>query len=121
MTRRKLLLWGVPAVLGLAVVAGFTALVLIPPNEASRMRNKVEVGMTTEQVCDAIGKEIPVEVLIHIMGDSHSNGFFWHLDDGSELVLIFANGRLKKLEVLSSNPPWHQRIRDTLRDAGLPI
>jgi hypothetical protein len=46
MTRRKFLLWSVPAVVGLAVVAIFTVLLLTPPNEATRKSNEVHVGMT---------------------------------------------------------------------------
>src|SRR5262245_43677418 len=57
MTRRQVLLWGVPAVIGLAVVAIFVVLMLIPPSEASRARKKIDMGMTFEQVRDAIGKD----------------------------------------------------------------
>src|SRR5262245_54552560 len=120
MTRRRLLLWGVPAALGLAVVAGITVLVL-GRSEASRKANEIQLGMTLEQVHHAIGTETWFGPINWIPPRPTSDGRFWQYDDGSRLLLIFDNGRLTRLRVESTNPSWYDRLRTRLRSAGLPI
>ena len=118
MTRRKLLLWGIPAVLGLAVVAAMVAFVLIPPSQASRKAHEIQLGMTLRQVRRAIGKETGIGGVCF----EPDRGLYWEYDDGSLLKLIFADDRLTTLEVRSStNPFWYDRLRARLRKAGLPI
>src|SRR5262249_28139836 len=119
MTRRKLLLWAVPALIGMAVVAAFMAVVLIPPCEASCKMSKIELGMTLEQV-RAIVESGLVGDAAHVNLASGETYYVCVYDDGSALKLIFANGRLTKW-LVRTNFPWFQRMRDFLGDAGLPI
>src|SRR5262249_30939056 len=122
MTRRKLLLWGVPAAIGLAVVAIFTAL-LSTPSEASHRSNKIQLGMTREQVREILGKESSA-LTIPMGPESKTESLDWEYDDDSMLVLTFDSTGLvvKKTDYDDLWPlPWYDRLRYRLRKAGLPI
>lgn len=119
MTRRKLLLWGVPAVLGLAVI-GLLVLALTPvPSEAERKSKKIRLGMTIEQLEAVLGvaNRWPVD------DDVGRLELGWHFDDGSYLGLFFEDRQhLTAIVVdLPRDLTWYVRLRDRLRKAGLPI
>ena len=119
MTHRKLLLWGVPVVLGPMVLGFFTALVL-NPSEASRQSKKVQVGMTTKEVRAAMGDP---EVQISV-SPSSDGGLVRtvRFRDSSCVSLRFESNRLTAWKVhLSQDPSWQERLRGLLRKAGLKI
>lgn len=114
--RRKLLLWGVPAILGLAVVAAIVALVLMPPSEASRKSKAIPLGTRIEDAEVVLGA-IPVNPTFH---SRFSGGCYRLYNDGSTLEVTFVGGRVTALEVGWNNPPY-EKVRQFLRNAGLRI
>ena len=119
MTRRKLLLWGVPAVLVVAVVAIFTVLVL-NPSEAARQSKKVQVGMTTKEVRAAMG-DPEVQISVSTSSDGRVVRTV-RFRDSSCVSLWLDDDRLTAWKVhLSQDPSWQERLRDLLRKVGLPI
>src|SRR5262245_60395655 len=124
--RRQLLMWGIPAVLGLAVVAAFVVLILTPPtSKAERQSKKVQIGMTLEQARNAvyIGVQLGTIYSREYPKGPLFIGLSWRYDDGSVLdVYIDENDLVDRLEVRPPpNNSWLQRLRVRLRKAGLPI
>ena len=113
--RRKLLLWGVPAVLGLAVVATF---VLTSSSEASRSSKEIQLGMTKEQVREILGEK-PYHV--SKTWAYPLTAWDWSYDDGSWLVLTFDGSGLVVEKTVLVPRSWYERLRDRLRKAGLPL
>src|SRR5262245_25464942 len=108
MTRRKLLLWGVPAVLVLAVIGAVVTLaLLVPPNEALRVGNKLKFGMTIEQVRDVIRMESGA------LWEFCQGGTIASFRDDSNLVLNFDDDWLMSWDV-PLNPSWYDRLRERL-------
>lgn len=99
MTRRKLLLWGIPAVLGLAVVAGLLALALLP-SDAKRAIKQIQVGMTIEQVADVIGPRVTrVPGLSSRFASSAGPDWaLWYPDDSLLFVVFDSNRRVRATE-----------------------
>ena len=116
MTRRKLLLWGVPAVLGLVVVVIVTVLWLTPPDEAGERSNRLQPEMTFDKVRVVLGgREKPAPVVFpHLLPQydpaPRSGLYYWDFQDGSELILRFEDDRLKSWEERRATP-WYDDLR----------
>lgn len=113
MTRRKLLLWGLPAVLGLAVVAGLLVLTLTDfRSEAEQQIKKIQPGMTRDQVRAAIGAESTYAEVTGLEGTLA----VWSFKDDSRLGIYFDDAWLvvDSREFTPKPPSWLERIRDSL-------
>src|SRR5262245_12985316 len=96
MTRRMLLLWGVPALLGLAVVAIFVAIVIIDgQSDAERKLNQIRLRMTEMQVSRALGKADRIA----LTGDRLESMMYSYADDSRLAVYFDVEGLVERIGI----------------------
>ena len=131
MSRRKLLLCSAPVVLALAALVW--ALARDGRCEAERRAEGVRVGMSVEEAKEVLdGPETKPSRLSWANGPGGSAAV-WEYPDGSEVWVGFefkfrpqdGPSRVGTFEVVGKQvlppPPWHERLRDRLRQLGLPV
>ena len=119
MTRRSLLLCSAPAALALAALVWVLA--RDGRCEAERRAERVREGMTVEEAWEALGGPGGASPEVHC---DLFPWLFRPYPDGSQVEVHFRiEGKTCRVDRKSATfpPPWHQRLRDRLRQLGLPV
>jgi hypothetical protein len=119
--RRKLLLCSAPAALALAALVW--ALARDGRSEAEKRAERVRVGMTLGEAGEILGVGEP-----RPYPWPGTFPWYWDYPDGSAVRLRFdfegeGEGRAYRITAKEVLPrlPWHERVRDRLRQLGLPV